>query len=546
MLTLNPLPATVYCDLSAGMETNGGACAPVTYSFTGTFTPTGPGLDSCPVTVTWMSTAGQGSPNVQTFVIGLNGTGVVPAHAMTVSPNMKPLEYTDIPIGSTSSAQRITVTNTGAQSLTVQTTQTNPQVFSLTGVGGVSPANFVLAMGQSASFDVACAPPAVMSYTGMATFRTNSAQGSLMRSVNFLCNGITSDLVIAPNPATFARNTLVGQPPPELVISVTNDGAETQFTDVRLENGTAVTITQQPSSPLAGGSSTTIRLAYDAAVEHPFGRIDNLIITHNPGGVRTVVINAEALVGEIGITPALVDFGPVCPGSEKTAELMVYATSSGPVNLMSITQPSAPFSVSGSGGPLQPNHGNVIELTARVLATTEGKLDDVFVLNTNLPGAAATREVKLAGVALPPGVTPTPSVVYFGPAPVGSTTTAKKVTISNCGETALEITGARIEGPNADEFRIVSPDDPTQTISMMGELDFLVIMDPTTTGAKMAKLVVEHAGGRIEAELDGNGFGLDEGGEKSTYYTCSAGSAGGGIVPIGLALLALRRRRRAG
>ncbi len=543
--SLPVLPALVAC--MSGSQT----CVPTTYSFTGTFTPSGPGPDSCAVTVAYRSNppvgsgsgSGSGSSNTQTLVIVLNGTGVAPSYAMTVTPAAgTALEYTDIPINTTSTKQQITVTNTGTGALTVTGTNTDPARFPVTSVAGSTFASQPLGVGASAKFDVACNPLLVQSYTATITFQTTP--GNLMRSVGLVCNGITSNLVIDPNPAGFARNTLVGAPPADLVINVTNSGAETMFMEVGLTTGGEVSVIGAPMSPLANGGSTTIVLRYTAATEHPFGRIDNLVITHDPGGTRTIAINAEALVGEIGVTPALVDFGPVCPNSEKTSDLMVYATSSGPVNLTSITQPDAPFMVSGTGGQLAPNHGNIISLTARVSATTAGKLDDKFTLNTNIPGAGATHDVQLTGVALPAGVTPTPNVVHFGPGQIRSPTIAKRVTVSNCGESELAITGAHIEGPNAAEFAIVAPEDPGQTIPMMGELEFLVIMNPSTPGTKIAQLVVEHAGGTIEADLDGNGFGAgDDGGEKTTYYACNAGGAGG--LPIAFALLLMRRRRRA-
>ncbi|MFN0248318.1 MAG: choice-of-anchor D domain-containing protein [Kofleriaceae bacterium] len=548
-LNLDPLPADVYCDGISGSNDPMTLCVPQTYSFTATFTPTGPGTNNCAVSVTYRSNTGNGtgtgSSTISTVYLVLVGTGVAPTYSLTVSPTAgSPLEYKDIPINTTSSTQQITVTNSGNSSLTVMGTNSSPMIFPLTPQGGSSFPNQVLNPGQTARYNVACRPPIVASYAETITFDTGPTQGGLRHTVNLVCNGITSDLVINPNPAGFARNTFVGQAPPELVINVTNNGLDTAFTEVRLENGTAVTITGLPQSPLSGGMSTTIKLAYDAAVEHPFGGIDNLIITHNPGGVRTVVISAEALIGEIGVTPALVDFGPVCPGSDKAVELMVYATASGRVNLMSVTQPNAPFSVIGTGGFLEPNHGNIITMTASVSATIAGDLDDSFVLNTNLPGAAATHEVMLSGVALPAGVTPTPDLVQFGSGPIGTPTTAKKVTVSNCGTTALDITGVRIEGPNASEFVIVAPEDPLQTIPTTGQLDFLIIMNPARAGTKTAKLVVEHAGGRIEANLDGNGFGdTDEDDDKSTYYTCSTGGSVGGL-PLVLAILALRRRRR--
>lgn len=550
-LNLNPLPAIVNCDLIAGGETYGsGSCVPNTYSFTATFTPSGAGSNSCPVAVQWRSNnfngSGSGSGSAQTLIITLDGTGVAPSYGLATSPpNNATLQYTDIPINSTSSFQRVTVTNTGSTPVTVTGTHSNMTVFPLVAVAGSTFASQTLAPAQSASHDVACRPTAVQPYTATLQFRTSTAQGNLTRTINLACNGISSDLVIDPNPAGFARNTLVGQAPPDLSISITNNGAPTTINDISLETGGEVSIVQEPPSMhmLENGGNTTVVLRYTAATERTFGRIDNLVITHSPGGTRTVAVNAEALVGEIGVTPALVDFGPVCPGSEKSADLMVYATASGPVNLMGITQPGTPFSVSGSGGMLEPNHGNTIMLTARVSATAAGELDDSFMLNTNLPGAGAMHEVHLEGVALPAGVSPTPNVVHFGPGRTGTPTTAKKVTVSNCGTSALDITGARIEGPSASEFAIVGPEDPLQTIDIMGELEFLVIMNPSTPGTKVAKLVVEHAGGVVEADLDGNGFGVtDEGGEKTTYYTCSAGSGAAGGVPLALALLLMRRR----
>ncbi len=540
-LNLPMLPATVAC------MPNTQPCVPMTYSFTGTFTPSGPGPDSCAVTVAYRSNSftgsgsGSGSASIQTLVIVLNGTGVAPSYAITVTPAAgTALEYTDIPINTTSTTQQITITNTGTGALTIAGTNTDPARFPVTSVAGSTFASQPLGVGQSAKFDVACNPLAVQSYSATITFQTTP--GNLMRSVGLECNGITSNLVIDPNPAGFARNTLVGAPPADLVLNITNSGAETMFTEVKLATGGEVSIIGSPLSPLPGGESTTIVLHYKAETEHPFGRIDNLVITHTPGGTRTIAVNAEALVGEIGVTPALVDFGPVCPNSEKTADLMVYATSSGPVNLTSITQPAAPFMVSGTGGPLAPNHGNIISLTARVSATNAGKLEGKLTLNTNIPGAGATHDVQLMGVALPAGVTPTPNIVHFGPGQIGSPTIAKRVTVSNCGTSELAITGARVEGPNAAEFAIVLPEDPVQTVPMMGELEFLVVMTPSSPGTKIAQLVVEHAGGTVDVDLDGNGFDVNDG-EKTTYYTCSAGGAGG--LPVAFALLLMRRRRRA-
>jgi uncharacterized protein (TIGR03382 family) len=158
------------------------------------------------------------------------------------------------------------------------------------------------------------------------------------------------------------------------------------------------------------------------------------------------------------------------------------------------------------------------------------------------------RSIGLQAVGLPAGVTATPSVVQFGFLPVNelSASSAKTVELTNCGDAPLAITAVRIEGANAGEFSIVSPQDFSAPIAQTASLKFIVVMNPHTIGPKQAQLVVEHAGTRVTADLSGTAFGPgDDAGGPTTYYACSAGGGGAvGAAPIALALLAVRRRRR--
>jgi MYXO-CTERM domain-containing protein len=193
------------------------------------------------------------------------------------------------------------------------------------------------------------------------------------------------------------------------------------------------------------------------------------------------------------------------------------------------------------------NHGNTIDFVASVSPTAPGPLTDSFVLNTNLPSMPA-RSISLAAVALPAGVTPTPDLVHFGPGRVNTTTAAKTIELSNCGSAPIHITAARIEGASASDFAVVGPENPVMTLPQMGSVKFLVVMSPRQNGTKAAQLVVEYDGGTVTAELDGNGFGGDEAEllDRETYYACSTGGGSPtALAPLGLALLLLRRRRRA-
>jgi MYXO-CTERM domain-containing protein len=528
-------------DIGVGGETYGsGACVPVTYSFNASFTPTGPGSASCGVTVNYAPTGG-GSGSSR--LITLDATGVAPTYALTVSPQPS-INFSDHPINSTSATTPVTIKNTGTTALVVTGTNSNSSNFIVSSVNGSTFANQPLAVGQSAEYAVACSPKSLGLISGTLTFSSPAGP----RTVGLTCNGIgVSNLDITPVPAAFAP-TLVGRAPATVNINIRNNGTAATTLTVSLNASTPELTFVAGGNPngsnLGVGAPATARLQYTAATEHPAGSLGTLTVNYSGGSARNITINGTALTGEIGWAPATLDFGPVCVGATASAQVMVYASAAGDVDIVSVTGAAAPFGVSRTGGTLEGNHGNTIDLIAMVTPTAPGELTDSLTLNTNLPTNPA-HAIPLEVTALPAGVTPTPGLVHFGPGRVGMTTAAKTIELSNCGSAPINITAARIEGASAGDFAIVSPENPVMSLPQMGSVEFLVVMSPRLNGSKSAQLVIEHDGGTVVAELDGNGFGGDDGDlvDRGTYYACSTGS-GSAVAPIALALLLLRRRRR--
>ncbi len=517
-----------------------GACVPVTYSFNATFMPSGPGSASCAVTVNYTPTGG-GSGSSR--LITLNGTGTAPAFALTVTPPT--ISFSDHPIGSTSSATTVAVKNTGSMVLTVTGTNSNPSNFSVAPVGAANFGSQSLTSGQQVGFSVRCTPIALGPITGVLTF--DSAAGP--RTVTLSCNGIgASNLAITPVPGDFGP-TLVGRAPANLSIQITNSGTAATTLSVALAAGASpelAIVTNPNGMNLPMGMPTNVVLSYSALTDHPSGSLGTLVVNYTGGTARNIAINGTALPAEIGAAPAAIDFGPICVGETATKPVMVYASAAGNVDIATVTGAAPPFGVTRTTGTLQGNHGNTIDFMATVSPTAPGELMDSFTLNTNLPNNPA-RSFPLKATALPAGVTPTPDLVHFGPGRVGMTTSAKTIEVSNCGNAPINITAARIEGTSANDFAIVSPENPVMSLPQMGSVKFLVVMSPRQSGTKAAQLVIEYDGGTVIADLDGNGFGGDETAllDRETYYACSTGS-GGGLAPLALALgLLLRRRRRA-
>lgn len=518
-----------------GATYGSGACQPVTYSFNAQFTAAGAGSASCVVTVAYMPTFGGAGSN---YSVVLDATGVAAMYSATITPSS--INFNDIPVGQTSSPQRVRLTNNGTSTLT-GSGAVNNGAFTVTPVGTTYP-TFTIGAGSAAELDVRCAPSAMGLQNGTLTLTTQAGP----KSVALTCNAITpTALTITPAPASFA-STLVGVPPANLPITISNSGLPTTLSvSLTGHDPAQLSLVTNPNGMgLGSGSSTQAVLHYTAAMEKASGQIGTLVVNYSGGTARNIAINAEALPGEIGTTPGLVDFGPVCIGSTANEDVMIYASAAGDVNISSVTPPAAPFGATSVNGTLQGNHGSLLNVRASVTPTAPGPIEGAFMINTNLPGGAQ-REVKLQAIGLPGGLTPTPEVVHFGPGRVLTTTAAKEIELSNCASGTINITEAHIEGASAEDFAIVSPANPAMQLEQMGSVKFLVVMTPRANGTKAAQLVVSYDGGEVRANLDGNGFGGDDDTEveMGTYYTCSAGGGAAGL-PIALALLALRRRRR--
>ena len=94
-------------------------------------------------------------------------------------------------------------------------------------------------------------------------------------------------------------------------------------------------------------------------------------------------------------------------------------------------------------------------------------------------------------------------------------------------------------GSDKGEFSLVTS-DVAKTLMPTESENFTVIMSAHSNGDKLAQLSIETSTGPIDVDLDGSVGGSIE---RETYYACAVGGAAA-LWPIGLALLALLRRRR--
>src|SRR5579863_9125300 len=143
-------------------------CNPVTYTFTGNFTPSSTLMQTCTAQVYTTSGSGAGSGSGSQAQTTFSGQGVSPPYQLQVDKTMLTFSVPD----NTSSTQMVTVTNVGSMGLTVLESDSG-----MTSVYSYSPNVAVpLASGSAQTFSVMCSPTVAGSYGAVLDFETSAME----------------------------------------------------------------------------------------------------------------------------------------------------------------------------------------------------------------------------------------------------------------------------------------------------------------------------------------------------------------------------------
>lgn len=509
-----------------------------TATFHATFSPKVQGTQNC--TVFFSGTFG-------TVPISLSGTGKAPPFVIDVSPNN--LDFGDVRVLTPSRVVAVAVRNAGSMPLTINSVvlDSGPSgVFDVDGNTG----SHMLPVGATEQLDVTCTPALEGSVTTSMRINSNAAGGQVV--IPLRCNGIDSALI--PDPGSpIDLDTRVNEPITREITVTNTGGASSTINSVVLVGTTEVVLLNPPSADLVvlPGNNFKFQLMYPANAPQLKSNNGKVRITHDTTEVQELVISTQALETEIGSNPDGVNFGPVCAGTTKQAPVTVFATKPGGFQVNGFTTPAAPFSFTGAPGSVTGNHADELTFTASVSPTAEGPASATVTVSTDIPNKAS-RDLVFDVVGLPAGISGSPADgLDFGTPDLGTTTLFKPAKLTNCSDSDLIITGARIDGEGAADFQFVGVADnlPLQrTLAPTEAIELFVIMAPATPGERIASLVIEHSQTETAIPLTGVGNGTlpepEDPQGPETYYQCNTSGSGGVLVGFAIFGLLIRRRRR--
>jgi len=388
-----------------------------------TFTPTASGSRSGSLTIT-----DNASPATQT--VSLTGTGTAPVASLSPVSLTFPAQ----PVGTSSSAQSVTLSNTGSATLSI-TSITASGDFSQTNNCGAS-----LAANASCTLSVTFKPTAIGTRTGAVTITDNASPAT--QTVSLTGTGVATPVVsLSPASLTFPAQR-VGTSSSAQSVTLKNTGsAVLNITSITVSGDFSQTNTC--GSSVAANASCTLSVTFKPTAIGT--RTGAVTITDNASpATQSVSLTGTGTAPVASLSPTSLTFPAQPVGTSSSAQSVTLSnTGNATLSITSITA-SGDFSQTNTcGASLAANASCTLSVTFK--PTAAGTRTGVVTITDNASPATQTVSLTGTGVATPV-VSLSPASLTFPAQRVGTSSSAQRVTLKNTGSATLRITSFTVNG----------------------------------------------------------------------------------------------------
>ena len=440
----------------------------------------GAGLPSAPV-VQLSAAPATTSPNV--LVAGTYGRGIwqIPlatAGTQFTTASIDPgfLTFPSQAVGTTSNAQALTLTNTGAIGLAVTSIYLDAGFEETDNCSSA-----IVNAGMSCNIQVNFTPGQTGSITGQLTINANIPGGQI--TIPLSGTGLSAGPVTA-SPGTLSFGQVqIGTTSPALSVTVENTtSAAVPLMSVSVTPPFNIS-TNSCGTSLAANSDCAIAIAFNPTQA---GSISGVLTLIDSVGTQTVVLSgAGAIAPTDALSPLSLTFPGTIVGEQSTSQI-VTLTNNGdlPLTSISVSVGQGFQSSSNCGSTLVGNASCAITVTFS--PSSAGELSGILTVSD----AIRTQTVTLSGTGLqPPVISVAPTYLTFNPQRIGQTSAPLTLTISNTGGAPMANVAVQIIGPNGANFSITS-NTCGSTLNNGSSCTVLVAFSPSAAGQSTATLVI--------------------------------------------------------
>jgi phospholipase C len=423
-----------------------------------------------------------GTASVLLEVSGTSGPFV------TFSPTS--LTFGSQAVGTSSSPQNVTLTNSGSATLTISSitiTGANPGDYSETRTCGTS-----VAAGANCTISVTFKPTATGTRTASVSVADN-APGS-PQTVSLTGTGGTGGgpvVTLSPTSLTFPMQ-VVGTPSAAQVVTLTNSGGSTlSISSISLTgtNPGDFSQTNTCGTTVAAGANCTISVTFKPTDRN--NRSATVSIADNAtGSPQTVPLTGTGTY--VQLVPASLTFTNQAVGTTSSPQTVTFTNTAvkATITITSLTitgtNPGDFAETNTCGSSVGPKASCTISVT--FTPTASGTRTASVSIADN--GGGGTQVVPLTGTggSSGPAVTFSPTSLTFASQAVGTTSSPQNVKLTNSGSATLTLTSITLTGANPGDF--VQTNTCGTSVAAGGNCTISVTFKPTAAGTRAASVSV--------------------------------------------------------
>jgi hypothetical protein len=424
-----------------------------------------------------------GSPQT----VSLTGTATsVGGPVVTLSTSS--LSFGNQQVGTTSTPQNVTLTNTGGSALSITgigIAGANPGDFSQTNNCGSS-----VAAGASCTFSVTFTPTA--SGNRSATINITDNAGGSPQQVNLAGTGIAPMVTLTPTSLSFGNQNL-GTTSGAKGVQLKNTGnAVLTISSIAISGTNATDFAQTNNCPssLAPGAQCNINVSFSPT---DFGtRTASLSVSDDALNTpQTASLTGSGTIGstKVTVSPNKLLFGNQQIGSTSAAQTTTLQNTGQSILVITNIALAGPnpsdFAQTNNCGVTVAT-GASCTFTVTFTPTASGNRSATLNITDNAGGSP--QHVSLAGTGIGPMATLNPTSLSFGNQAVGTTSGAKGVQLKNTGNSTLTIGSIAISGTNAADF--AQTNNCPSSLAPGAQCNISVKFAPTSAGMRTASLNV--------------------------------------------------------
>jgi HYDIN/CFA65/VesB-like, Ig-like domain/Abnormal spindle-like microcephaly-assoc'd, ASPM-SPD-2-Hydin/Cep192 domain 4 len=472
-------------------------------SFSVQFTPTSTSAASGSIVFTDNA---PGSPQTLSLV------GSAVAANGTLSANPGSYNFNSVAVGS-SNKQTITLTNSGAATVTVNQVSTSGAGFSATGIA----AGQTIAAGSQASFTATFAPATAGSSSGAITISTNASNPTL--AIALSGTGTQGSLTANPSSINF-ENVLTGSSG-SVSVTLSNSGTAPVSVSAASASGASFSITGFSPGTLNPGATSSFTVTFaPTAAGNASGSV--AVTSNAPGSPMNISLTGSgtATQSQMTISPSSVAFNSVSVGSNATHTVTLTNTGNAALNITAATITGTGYTMSLT--PTTISAGANTTFTVTFTPSAEGNATGSISIASSAAGSPAT--IALSGTGLQAQGSASPASVAFGSVVVGASN-SDVITLKNNGNTVLNFSQVTVAGPGFS----ISGLSTSNAIAAGGTLNFNAVFTPTSTSSASGSIALTTNGSPAQLTIALAGTGA----APTLSLGTSPSSLDFGNVPVG-------------